>query len=116
MIELFVTAAIAVAVLVAVGALAVFVLALELIGWLFLWPGRLVLFFLFLPVLLLKWALGFMLSLLAGVVLLPIVAVGLVLGLFAAVAASLLPVLPLLLIALLVWVAVAALSRPLRVA
>ena len=104
MIELFVEAAIAVAVLVAVRTFAVLVLALKLIGWLFLWPVRLVLFFLFLPVLLLKWALGFMLGLLAGVVLLPIVA------------ALLLPVLPLLLIALLVWVAVAALSRPLRVA
>ena len=57
-----------------------------------------------------------MLGLLAGVVLLPIVAAGLVLALFAAVAALLLPVLPLLLIALLVWIAVAALSRPLRVA
>ena len=59
-----------------------------------------------------------MLGLLAGVVLLPIVAAGLVLALFAAVAALLLPVLPLLLIVLvlLVWVAVAALSRPLRVA
>ena len=57
-----------------------------------------------------------MLGLLAGVVLLPIVALGLVLALFVAAAVLLLPLLPLLLIlliALAVWVVVAALAHPL---
>ena len=56
-----------------------------------------------------------MLGLLAGVVLLPIVALGLVLALFVAAAVLLLPLLPLLLIlliALAVWVVVAALAHP----
>ena len=56
------------------------------------------------------------LGLLAGVVFLPIVALGVVLALFAAAAALLLPLLPLLLIALTVWVVVAALSHPLLTA
>ena len=71
---------------------------------------------LFLPLLLLKWGLGLMLGLLAGVVLLPIVALGVVLALSVAAAALLLPLLPLLLIALTVWVVVAALSHPLLAA
>ena len=54
MIELFVVAAIAVAVLVAIGIVAMVVLALKLIGWLILWPLRLAVFVLFLPLLLLK--------------------------------------------------------------
>ena len=71
---------------------------------------------LFLPLLLLKGALGLVLGLLAGVVLLPIVALDFVLALFVAAAALLLPLLPLLLIVLTVWVVVAALSHPLLAA
>ena len=100
MIEFLVVAVIAVGALVAIGALAVLVLALKLIGWLLLWPFRVAVFFIFLPLLLLKCVFGLMLGLLVGVALLPMVAAALVLAPIVIMSTLLLPV---LLVALLVW-------------
>ena len=109
MIEFLVVAVIAVGALVAIGALAVLVLALKLIGWLLLWPFRVAVFFIFLPLLLLKCVFGLMLGLLVGVALLPMVAAALVLAPIVIMSTLLLPV---LLVALLVWFVVPGLLRP----
>jgi hypothetical protein len=87
--------------------LAVVGLVLKCVLWIVLLPIRLVFYILLLPLLLLKFAIGGVLVLAFG----PILAVGAVLGLIAFVAALIVPLLPLLIVAGLVWLVVRA-SRP----
>jgi len=89
------------------GVLALIGIVLKCILWVVLLPIRLVLCVLLLPLLLLKFAIGGVLLLALG----PIIAVGALLGFVALVAALVVPLLPLLIVAGLVWLIVRA-SRP----
>ena len=91
-----------------VGAVAVGFVMLKLVAWFLFLPFRLLGWSLFLPFLLLKGLFG----VLIGLVLLPIAVIGGVIAAVAIVAAVILPLVPLLILGLLVWAAVALVARP----
>lgn len=86
-------------------------LVIKLALWVLLLPFRLLLHVLFLPLLLVKWTLGFFLALL----ILPLALVGIVLGIGGIALAGVLlflPLVPMLIVGTLIWLVIKAATRP----